>query len=129
VFADIHASVRMGMNAEELVQTLAWRAGIAWLHRGFFWEAHEALEPVWAALPQNSAERATVQALIQLANAALKQKMGRQGAAMRICALAEQTLPGWNGAPLPMGVNRARLSDVLGEIRAGQAPDFENGVI
>lgn len=53
----------------------AMRAGLDYLHAGYFWECHEVLEAVWLALPDPSSERHMVQAVIQLANARLKLAM------------------------------------------------------
>lgn len=66
----------------------AFQAGLDFLETGFFWEAHEVLEPVWMNAPAGAPERALVQALIQLANAALKQRMDRPRAALRLCGIA-----------------------------------------
>jgi hypothetical protein len=66
--------------------------GLALYRAGFFWEAHEAWEPLWLAALPNSRERALLQGLIQLANGWLKQRLGRARAALRIAALAEAHL-------------------------------------
>lgn len=60
--------------------------------KGYFWEAHEAWEPVWMDLEEDSAERALVQGMIQIANARLKLVMGRAKAAARIAEIAERHL-------------------------------------
>lgn len=73
-----------GMGTDALVESLAWRAGLAFLREEYFWEAHEVLEPIWMLLPENGADRQFVQALIQYANAGLKMKMGRPQAAGRL---------------------------------------------
>ena len=83
-----HDSVSEGIALSDLPETLAWRAGLIFYEQGFFWEAHEVLEPVWMVTPRGSAEHQMVQALIQLANAALKARMGRPAAARRLCDLA-----------------------------------------
>lgn len=88
LFEPLHASVLPGMTADQLCQTAAWQAGLRYLETGFFWEAHEALEPVWMQTQPNSVERHLVQALIQLANAALKERMQRPRAVIRLCDLA-----------------------------------------
>lgn len=62
----------------------AWHFGLALLHQGYYWESHEVLEPVWLHYPPNSRERHLVQALIHLANAALKHCRGSGGARDRI---------------------------------------------
>ena len=47
------------------------------------------LEPVWMASAPNSAEKAMAQAVIQLANAALKLDMGKPKAAVRLAGMVE----------------------------------------
>ena len=86
-FDAIRDTVRPGATARELADSPAWAAGLAYLEDGFFWEAHEVLEPVWMALPHGSREREMVQALIQLANACLKREMGRPRAVLRLCRM------------------------------------------
>lgn len=86
--------------------------GLALYRAGYFWEAHEAWEPLWLAAPPNSRERALLQGLIQLANGWLKLRMDRAPAAERIAAIAAEHLaragatpclglaPGWAAAEL-----------------------------
>ncbi|MCB1381754.1 MAG: DUF309 domain-containing protein [Notoacmeibacter sp.] len=81
-------SVPSVMSAEN--EALA--AGLCLIHRGWFWEAHEVLEALWQGLPMNSAERHVVQALIQHANARLKQEAGQARAAARLDAIAQDHL-------------------------------------
>jgi hypothetical protein len=50
----------------------ALRYGIALNDAGYFWESHEVLEAVWAAVPQGGRERILLRACIQIANANLK---------------------------------------------------------
>jgi hypothetical protein len=64
----------------------ALRFGLRLYENGYFWEAHEILEAIWKVAPQNSRDRLALRALIQLANAALKQKMGRRNAWSRLIA-------------------------------------------
>jgi len=99
-FDAIRDTVQPGLSAPELAQTSAWQAGLAYLEQGFFWEAHEVLEPVWMALPQGSVERELVQALIQLANACLKREMGRPRAVLRLCAMVTRHLDQVGDAPV-----------------------------
>nr|WP_255553389.1 DUF309 domain-containing protein [Maritimibacter sp. DP1N21-5] len=66
--------------------------GFAQYRAGFFWEAHEAWEPVWMDLPPNSPEKAEMAALIQLANARLKLAMDRPNAVARILPLIDDHL-------------------------------------
>lgn len=92
----------------------AWRAGCHYLAEGYFWEAHEMLEAVWMAQPQGSAERRVVQALIQVANAGLKARMGRPRAVERLWALAEAGFANERGVVFGVSVGsvRARLAAV-----------------
>src|SRR5258707_14751221 len=69
----------------------ALRYGIALNDAGYFWESHQVLETVWAAVPQGGRERILLRACIQIANANLKLRMGKPHAAGRLLgeALAE----------------------------------------
>jgi hypothetical protein len=80
------------MSPAELAQTAAWHAGLVYLDAGYFWEAHEVLEPVWMETEPGSPARALVQGVIQIANAALKQRMVRPKAVRRLCDIAEAHL-------------------------------------
>ena len=72
------------VDLSEITKTEAWRFGLAFLKEGYFWEAHEVLEPLWLTCPPNSPERLLLQGIIQLANAGLKQAMDKPGAAGRL---------------------------------------------
>jgi hypothetical protein len=50
---------------------------------GYFWEAQEILETVWAAAPQGGRERILLRACIQIANANLRLRMRKPHAAAR----------------------------------------------
>src|SRR6202049_1951241 len=69
----------------------ALRYGIALNDNGYFWEAQEILETVWAAAPQGGRERILLRACIQIANANLRLRMQKPHAAARFLgeALAE----------------------------------------
>ena len=88
-FDDLHGSVPDTADPETLLTSPSWRAGLFYLDHGYFWEAHEALEPVWMRLAEGSEARELVQGAIQLANAALKARMGRRNAVLRLCDIAE----------------------------------------
>lgn len=92
VFDDLKAGLRPGLSIAELAVSDAFEAGRAAFARGYFWEAHELWEAVWMHLPPASAERHLLRGLIQLANAGLKARMGRRGAAARISTLADKAL-------------------------------------
>jgi uncharacterized protein len=77
-------------RSEEAASNVTWRHGLRLFAGGWFWECHEVLEPVWMNAAPNSRERALVQAVIQLANAALKARMGQDRACARLCARARE---------------------------------------
>lgn len=93
-FDHIRNSVHAGMSPESLAASDAFQCGLRYLETGYFWEAHEVLEPVWMVLPINGDERQLVQALIQLANAQLKTEMRRPKAAKRLCGIVRDLLSG-----------------------------------
>src|ERR1700744_1630726 len=67
------------------------RYGIALNDHGYFWEAREILETVWAAAPQGGRERIVLRACILIASANLRLRMEKGGSAIRLFgeALAE----------------------------------------
>jgi hypothetical protein len=83
-FDTIRMSAQPGMAAADLEGSDAFRAGLLFRAEGYFWEAHEVLEPVWMACDPETDPRTMVQALIQLANAQLKLRMDRPKAALRL---------------------------------------------
>ncbi len=96
----------------------AWRHGLRLLKAGYFWEAHEVLEPVWLNAPPNSREREAVRGVIQTANAALKAVMDQPNAAARLTALAATCFGEAAGAanrPV-MGLDAGGLHRLLTEV-------------
>ena len=91
-FDDLRRTVRAGMSLAEMEDCPAWVAGWQFMDAGYFWEAHEVLEPVWMALPEWSVERRFVQAAIQAANAGLKARMDRPAAVRRLAGIVEDLL-------------------------------------
>lgn len=106
------------MEPAELAVSDAWLAGWQYLREGYFWEAHELFEPVWMQTRPNSRERHFVQAAIQTANAALKDRMGRPRAVLRLCDLAQAHLAasGSEGAAA-MGGRPGTLVGMMEELR------------
>jgi hypothetical protein len=88
-----HAKVLVPSRFRDFVPARhpALRYGIGLNDAGYFWEAHEILEAIWAAAPQGGRERILLRACIQIANANLKLRMQRPHAAARLLgeALAE----------------------------------------
>lgn len=105
-------------------ENAAWKYGLHLFHHGFYWEAHEVLEPVWMAAAPNSAEKAMAQAVIQLANAALKRNMGKPKAAVRLAGMVEALASeAARGGEVVLGVEVASISAAADSIRAGK-PDL-----
>ena len=125
-FAPFHASVSGEMGCDELAQTLAWRAGWEYVQKGYYWEAHEILEPVWMALPSDSVARSFVQAIIQTANAALKLEMLRPKATIRLCSIVRELLLSMQGHQMVLGLQLAEVERFLDEVndRAESAINF-----
>ena len=59
-----------------------WLYGIDLFNAHYFWEAHEAWEGLWAAVPRESVAALFLQGLIQLAAALLKRHMGSEHGAV-----------------------------------------------
>lgn len=91
-FAAVKRMVPAETRSATAADNVAWRYGLRLLDAGFYWEAHEVLEPVWLAAAPNSRERHLVQAVIHLANGRLKDVMGRPNARLRLAGLARQGL-------------------------------------
>ena len=62
----------------------ALRYGITLNDRGYFWEAQEILEAVWAAAPQGGRERILLRACILIATANLRLRMQKPHATARL---------------------------------------------
>ena len=107
-FDSIRGTAKLGMSTQDLAQCAAFRIGLRYIEEGFFWEAHELLEPVWMALPEPSPERRLVQGLIQIANGFLKRRMGRPKAARRLAAIARELVP----TPVPAVLMEVDCTDV-----------------
>ncbi|SFL68662.1 DUF309 domain-containing protein [Shimia aestuarii] len=90
---------RFGFDIDDIKGSDRWGLALAFIRDGYFWEAHELLEPIWIALPEESAERRIVQGLIQMANAGLKRRMKRDKAVARLEAIAQDLLAGARGHP------------------------------
>ncbi|MDW4497279.1 DUF309 domain-containing protein [Sulfitobacter sp. D35] len=113
-FDALKASVQ-GVPLEELHVTAAFEAGLAWLDAGYYWESHEVLEAVWLRTPDPSPEREMVQALIQLANARLKQRMGRPNAVRRLCGMVADHLAACPTDRVILGLRAKEVEDWLAE--------------
>lgn len=107
----------------------AYRYGADLYNTGFYWEAHEVWEPVWMALPPNSRERITCQALIQAANACLKLRFGGARAfgrlAMEVARHAgEVTATGNRAAGIDMHAWSGAFASFAKDIAKGLEPGY-----
>ena len=110
----------------------AYRYGARLYVEGFFWEAHEVWEAVWKASSQNGVERLLLRGLIQLANAALKIRMGRGNAALRLLVEADALFGETAvaaGSEVAMGVALAPLRVAVQELAASLRADAEAGEV
>lgn len=80
------------INADEPWESLRFYYAMRAMKEGYFWEAHELLEPIWLAARANSWQKLFLQALIQRANAALKSKQGQARASERLDKIALKLL-------------------------------------
>ena len=111
-FDQIRRRALVPTTSETAQANPAWLYGLRLLEAGFWWEAHEVLEPVWMNAVPNSAERHLVQGVIQLANAALKHQIERPKAALRLCDASEELLR----AAGPDDVMGLRIDLILREV-------------
>ncbi len=70
----------------------SWLTGIDLYNFGFFWEAHEAWEAVWLALPRDSVEAALVRGCIQTAASLVKLRLGNPKGVQKLSQRSLQTL-------------------------------------
>ena len=115
-FDALRATARKGMTPAELAECAAFVSGLLYVEDGYFWEAHEVLEPVWMAL-EDGPERQFVQGVIQVANAALKLKMNRPNAVRRLCDIADGHLDACGEAGAIMGLSLSEVQQFIEETR------------
>ena len=79
----------------------ALRYGIMLNDRGYYWEAQEILQAVWAAAPQGGRERILLRACILIATANLRLRMQKPHVASRLLgeALGELAALGMRSGP------------------------------
>lgn len=111
-FDVVRASAEAAFSPDQLARCAAFRQGLRYLDAGFYWEAHELLEPVWMVLPEPSRERQFVQGLIQIANGFLKLEMDRPKAAGRLVAIARELIPPADQAAV-MGLELADIHRMI----------------
>ena len=93
----------------EATDPQAFEWGVDLYEHGYFWEAHEAWEPLWR--PSEGAERSLLAGLIQCAAACLKTRVGESRGARRLGERAVGHLREVGGSV--RGVDAAVLADGL----------------
>lgn len=78
----------VSVAVEEALVSEVFRWGIDLFNHGYYWEAHEAWEPLWHAAKQSTQHRLFFKALILLAAAGVKIREGKRVAAARHAARA-----------------------------------------
>ncbi|MEM7750674.1 MAG: DUF309 domain-containing protein [Pseudomonadota bacterium] len=86
--APVQDSVETRVTDNNWQQHGAYLYGFVLYRAGYYWEAHEVWEPVWMQCPPNSRERLLLQAIIQIANAGLKEALGNAQASARLQGIA-----------------------------------------
>ncbi len=86
----------------------AYLRGIDLFNRWYFWEAHEAWEPLWRAQPPRSDDAQFVQGLISSAAALLKLRMGHTRAARTLSVAACERLASFRGIWMGLAVDGFR---------------------
>ncbi|WP_245318402.1 MULTISPECIES: DUF309 domain-containing protein [unclassified Mesorhizobium] len=76
------------VTVEESLTSNVFRWGIDLFNHGYYWEAHEAWEPLWHAAKQSAQHRLFFKGLILLAAAGVKIREGKRVAAARHAARA-----------------------------------------
>ncbi|MEM0949304.1 MAG: hypothetical protein AAGK37_18040 [Pseudomonadota bacterium] len=87
-FDGVVSEVWRGMSSDALAASRPWQSGLRLYRERNFREAHRRLRAVWSATEAGSPERQMVAAVMQLANAALEGRLGRQDELRRLCDLA-----------------------------------------
>ncbi|MER8427696.1 DUF309 domain-containing protein [Mesorhizobium sp. M1403] len=101
---------------EEALGSDLFRWGIDLFNHGYYWEAHEAWEPLWHAAKQSTQYRLFFKGLILFAAAGVKIREGKRVAAARHAARAAALLRQVVSAPSPpfeaaLGMPAAALAE------------------
>ena len=105
-------------------EDFAW--GVDLFNHGYYWEAHEAWEPLWKASTRGSTRRALLKGLILLSAAGVKLREAKHPAAarhgkraamlLRLAAASDQD------RDLDLGMSPARLASYVEDATAADRP-------
>ena len=105
------------MNPADWGRNEDYLHGVDLFNRGYFWEAHEAWEPLWVALPPESPPAEFLQGLINLSASLLKIRMGECASAVKLWNSAARLLKPFEDT-VCAGIDISRLmTDFDGFIR------------
>jgi hypothetical protein len=104
----------------------AYLRGIDLFNRWYFWEAHEAWEPLWRAHPPQSDPARFIQGLIGAAAALLKLRMGNTRSARTLSQSARERLTSFRGIWMGLAVEEFRtdVDRYLAPVDTGARPAF-----
>lgn len=85
-----------GHVATAATDEAALQYGFDLFNHEFYWEAHEAWEPLWLAAPRSSPLRLALHVLILNTATRLKERLGEAGPAARLRRRAEECLAEFN---------------------------------
>jgi hypothetical protein len=124
IFERLKNAISPDLSLSEVASSATFRCGLEAFSSRYYWEAHELWEAVWMCLPPASAEKQFMRGLIQLANAGLKNRMGRRIAADRILALADAAFS--EAAMRKRGAMMGLSRDDVASLRLQAALDSED---
>ncbi|PQO44318.1 DUF309 domain-containing protein [Blastopirellula marina] len=97
----------------ELRSCESFLVGIDLFNAGYYWEAHEAWEPIWLAQKRSAAPREPIQGLILLAAAGVKAREGSAAGVARHADLAHKRLKSADASSLPLNLDELRNLAIL----------------
>jgi hypothetical protein len=109
---------------EQWLTLQTYLRGIDLFNRWYFWEAHEAWEPLWRAHPAQSDPARFIQWLISTAAALLKLPMGNVRAARTLSKAAGARFASFQGIWMGLAVEpfRADVDHYLASVDPGASP-------
>jgi hypothetical protein len=97
----------------------AYLRGVALFNEGYYWEAHEAWEPLWHALGRRGAAADAIKGLIKLAAAGVKVREGQPHGVATHAARAAALFEGVGGTMF--GLDLDELARIASQV-AGRPP-------
>jgi hypothetical protein len=118
----VHAS----WTPEQWPSLQAYLRGIDLFNRWYFWEAHEAWEPLWRAHHPQSDPARFIQGLITSAAALLKIRMGQSRSGRTLSAAAGERLSSFRGIWMGLAIEdfRTNMDRYLASADTRANPEF-----